>query len=235
MWIGNDILPRSFGNPEPVWIPAPSGGSSYVFLVEAAASSSDTNGVTTASRDTTGANLIVISVGSYNVNTAPTLTDSKSNTWTPLTANAATGIVRVQQFYCYSPSVGSGHTFSANGIGSFPDIAMQAFSGAAASPFDIENANGNTSSLTLQPGSVTPSVNGELLVTAIMFNGVGAVASINSSFSTPVQVMPVVGTSFGFAQSYKIQGTASAENPTWTLTSTDVNGTAANIATFKPV
>ncbi len=57
--------------------------------------------VTTAAIDTTGASLIVINVGS---STSPgALSDSKSNTWTPLTQKTFGGIEGAQLWYAIIP------------------------------------------------------------------------------------------------------------------------------------
>lgn len=182
--------------------------------------------VTTGAVDTTGANLIVISVSSYNSAVAPT--DSKGNTWTPLT-DRLNGAYHERLYYCASPTVGSGHTFTAAGAASYPTICVLAFSGAHATPFDQESGGGAASGTSSQPGSITPSEDNCVLVTGVDF-GAGVAASINGSF-TASSVDYDTSDHMGGGIAYKIQTTAGAENPTWSWTISGVNATA--MASFK--
>ncbi len=67
--------------------------------------------------DTTGANLLIFGV-SYLDGSAPTISDSKSNTWTALTATLPSTSGDIRIYYAKNPTVGAGHTFSATGTGS---------------------------------------------------------------------------------------------------------------------
>lgn len=74
---------------------------------------------TTGAIDTTGATQIAVVVVTQSA-TAPTVSDSKSNTWaqdgTPLQLSSAfSGYVSVWRCTSATPSVGTGHTFTANG------------------------------------------------------------------------------------------------------------------------
>jgi hypothetical protein len=57
----------------------------WAHIASVSAGSSDGISVTTGNIDTSGANLLLASVADYNAESAVTLTDSKGNTWTPLT------------------------------------------------------------------------------------------------------------------------------------------------------
>jgi hypothetical protein len=95
-----------------------------------------------------------------------------------------------------------------------------AFSGANASPFDQENG---VSSGT-QPGSINPSEDGSLIITAhCAFGGAATVAGF-----TTVSTAFAPGTNMAGGMAYYIQPTAAAINPTWSET-----GTLA-IASFLP-
>jgi len=201
------------------------GASAGIALVANTASGTNSGGTTTSAIDTTGANLIVIHVGYFN---APTITDSKGNTWTALTARDP-GISAGRMYYCLNPTVGSGHTFTASGVNSFGTIAVSAFSGVSA--FGSENgAAGNAASIAT--GAVVPSVDGSLVISGITFNTVGSSVSVNASLSILNQVAPVNSANFGVALAYLIQGTAASINPTWTPTTSQELG--ATIATFTP-
>lgn len=229
MFIGNDILPRSFGNPESVWIPAPSGGGNIVFISNTAGTSINSTSVTTPSADTTGANFIAVTVSSFAGSAEPTLSDSKGNTWTGLTAQAG-AVLRQRLFYCVAPTVGTGHTFTVSGASSFPALAIQAFSGVNATPFGTQNGTTDVGG-TINTGSVTPSVNNSLFVTGLAFNNPAATTAIDSSFIKTDSTIPTPADGVGAAMAYKI--TSGAENPQWVVTS-GAGGTSTSIATFTP-
>lgn len=189
------------------------------------------NGGTTASLDSTGGSIVWVAVASYASASAPTLTDSKGNTWTPATAYTAPGSHRVQLFYAVNPTVGSGHTFTLSGTGTYCAIGVLVFSGAkTSSPFDAEN--GASGSSALSTGSVSPAEDDEVLVTAIALDSAASALSVNSGFSTPDIVYFAGGSAYGLGFAYKIQTAKGAENPAWSWTggSTQVAATSASKA-----
>ncbi len=189
-------------------------------VVHAGAPSGDAVSATTAGIDTTGASLLII-CGSF-IGTSATVSDSvggNSNTWTPLTGTL-TGGRSEQLFYCASPTVGSGHTFTVTG--SFPAICVVAFSNTAASPFDQESNNFGG-----QPGSITPSEDNEVLVTGLGHSDATS-QSIDQSFIITDDIANG-GFSVGAAMAYLIETTATAKNPTWTPS----NNGRVSMATFK--
>jgi hypothetical protein len=196
------------------------------------AGSSDSNNVTTSSVNTTGANFLVALVGWYSGG-PPTLSDSKSNLgWTGLNVYSPANDtnVKIQIFYCPSATVGSGHTFKVSSSGLQPSVAVLAFSGVDASPFDQQNgSNASNFGTTIQTGSVTPTTDNQVVIAC--YDGYsGDVSSIDSSF-TLTDHGPYAGHSVAFGIAYLIQTSATAVNPTFTLGASNVN--AAAIATFK--
>lgn len=192
--------------------------------------STTSDGFTTGSFDTTGANFLIVGVA-LSANSGALL-DSYSNIWTPLTQFADVFNDRwIQLFYAKNATVGSGHTFSWSGTGNFPAICFAAFSGVdTSSPFDVENGNTNTLASSTTTGSVTPGSANELLITALEYDD-GNTASIDSGFTITDQ-NPHTGFGWtGIAMAYLIETTATAKNPTWSWTSGANN--AAAIATFK--
>jgi len=184
-------------------------------------------GSTSSAVDTTGADLLV-AVLSYFSSSSKTLTDSKGNTWTQLTRRNQ-GSYSTQIIYSVNPTVGTGHTFTNPG-GSFPALMVAAFSDSnTTAPFDVENGASKTSGTTLQTGSVTPSENNELLIAGIVHDKTGI--TIDSGFTELFDIAYSAGNYMAGGFGYKIQTTAGAENPTFTVAS---SGTAAAaIATFK--
>lgn len=82
---------------------------SYSLIAHAAAGSSTGNAVTSAAIDTRGADLIVLVTARFGLTGSGSvvITDSQSNTWSPLTLyGQASGLETggVQIFYCQSPS-----------------------------------------------------------------------------------------------------------------------------------
>ncbi len=202
-----------------------------IALVASVANSGGTGtSYTTSGIDTTGANLLVVSVAAYNAIFPVTVTDSKSNTWNALGATDNGGSGRQQLFWCTPTTVGSGHTFTVTaGAALYGGLTAMAFSGAAASsPFDVQN--GGTGTGTTSTGSVTPTENGSLLVYGLNIGQVGDYSSV--SIGTTLHSWAHVGSvRFGSAAAYYVQSTAAAINPSFTI-STSVGG-AARIAAFK--
>jgi hypothetical protein len=197
----------------------------------AAAAAVASNNAITAGIDTTGATLLVIAVSSYSVVSAPTVSDSKGNTWLPLTQYSG-GVCRIKLYYCVPGSnVGTGHTVTAASSGSYPSIGFMAFSGTInVSPFDQQNGTSTETAGTTQPGSITPTANNEVCVVASSDSG-GTAGAINLSYIKTDYVAYATGNNFGLCVGYLVQGIAAATNPTLTITS----GTSilSAIASFK--
>lgn len=200
-------------------------------LVASVTAEGSSTGATSSGIDTTGANLITISVGSFNA--AVTVSDSKSNTYTKRTprVNASSGIACL--YDCLNPTVGTGHTFTVSGTGIYAGLVASAFSGAhATASFDVENGAVGASATTYQPGSITPSVDGSLVV----FAGPAGGASSNlSAVSVGTIAGTTVGTSstdYSIGLAYYVQTTAASINPTLTTVSATV--WSGVIASYKP-
>lgn len=188
---------------------------------------------TTSAINTTGSNLIVVGISYSNSLGTPTLSDSKSNTWTPLTVHIESNVSGAAHifYYCSNPSVGSGHTFSLSGATAYASICVAAFGNAkASSPFDVQNGGVQEGGTTVQVGNVTPSENGELLISGIILYDPG-IPTIDSGFTIIDTQQHSGGVNFGSSIAYLIQTSAGSLNPTWTLPASDTS--AGSIATFK--
>lgn len=187
--------------------------------------------VTAGTFDTTGANLIVLVIADYvGFGASPTPTDNQSNTWTGLTAQTGAGSTHCRIWYVYNPTTSATHTFTSPDTGQarFPVILMAAFSGAVASPADQQNGNTDTGT-SLATGSITPSENEELIISGIAFNATGG-ATVNESMTETNDQAYNAGVNMAGVMAYKIQTTATAINPTWTISSSEG---AAVVASFK--
>lgn len=190
--------------------------------------------------NTTGADLLLIAFATY-AGFPPTITDTYSNTWTlALSAsNSGSSNPMGSLYYSASPTVGTGHVFTFNDCYS-TTVAVQAWNGAAASGV-LDQTNSNDAIIgetTFQPGSITPSKAGALVVTSMAtIDNVqpGGPYSINDSFTISDQYGDNSGAAngYGIAFAYLAQSTAEAVNPTWTDAVQSDNGVAL-IASFLP-
>lgn len=188
------------------------------------------SGGTTPAVDTTGASLLVVVIG-YDDGGTPAVSDSKGNTWTPLTAHDS-GSVASRMYYAANPTVGSGHTFTVSGVATISSLCMAAFSGVlTVLPFDVQNGSVTASSTTFLTGSITPAGANELVVAGIG-HGASGVVAIDSGMTITDQVAFSTGNHWGSALAYLVQGAAAAINAKWTVMSTTAAG--AEIAAFKP-
>lgn len=187
--------------------------TTFALIANAGASGTDST-ATTGAINTTGANLLIAHVATFQP-TPAALTDSKGNTWTALTAHSSLGSSESRFYYVASPVTDAAHTFTASGALSYPSITVQAWSGAHASPFDQESgAVGDPPVSSIQPGSLTPSGNNYLVVTGLTFSGMDTVA-INGGFTISDQVNFGTGNNFGGGLASLVQTSAAASNPTW--------------------
>lgn len=190
-------------------------------------SSPGASNVTSDAIDTTGANFIVI--GMLFAGTGPgTISDSKGNTWTALTTF---GTPRFSKpYYCYAPTVGTGHTFTGTAFAA-GSIQVLAFSRITNSPFDSEGGAANTNTTAFQPGPITTTVAKTLVVAFMGREGTLSDLSINNGYTIGNSVAGVAATSYGSGSAYKNMTSVSTENPTFTITTAD--NIFGSMAAFK--
>lgn len=183
---------------------------------------------------TTGATLLVIGIGDSAVG-GFTVSDHLANTWHGLTMQMQSSGSITQWWYAYSSSGGGLITGSdfVTVTGDYPAFVFWAFGSTLTSgPLDQQNGTTNSSASTIQPGSVTPSIGGELVV-ASCAGTLAASYSISAGFTGLVSLPFMGGTNYGGAFAYQIQTTATPVNPTWTITGGPAS-LATSIGTFKP-
>jgi hypothetical protein len=148
------------------------------------------------------------------------ISDSSGNTWTQVeqTYGGSQGIYAA---YVANPTVTSTMTFTVGSGAVNESFVVMGFSGAAtSSPLDatagtVKNSAG--AGTTIQAGSITPSANGEVVITcAGNFPATDSVLSVNSSF-TAVTVPGVNGSYYSTGMAQLVQTSAAATNPTWTM------------------
>lgn len=185
--------------------------------------STNNTSVTTDAIDTSGVNLLVVCLFWEFVDTnkdgSGNFSDSKGNTWQPLTEYKESGSsITTRIRYCINPTVGTNHTFTFDGGGDsiFPALGVTAWSGTSPLFFDDENGATAAGTTTLQTGSVSKDTgrsNG-LYIAAGNSNSAGTSLSIDSSFTVLFDDVST-STSDGAHVAYKLTSNAS-ENPTWT-------------------
>jgi hypothetical protein len=215
----------------PIWTFTTGSGSAASYaLIAHRVDSLGPNGGTGAALNTTGANIIFV-LEAYSNNSGPgVLTDNKGNTWAQLTKQGTNGSGATVLWYAKNAIVGPGHTFTITGSNTYSAIAIAAFSGGnIASPFDTQNGNSLGSSVTVQPGTVTPGAANELIITGLGFTR--APVSVDSGVTILDQAPMAGGQFFGVALGYTIQTAAVPINPTWRQAA--AGQLASTIATFK--
>lgn len=189
------------------------------------------SGGTTGAIDTTGASFLCVSIsGTDYGGTGPAITDSKSNTYSPRTAPVFSGLYFTQIWYVANPTVGTGHTFTFTTAGVGLIMAAAFLGVAVTSPYDVENGT-TGSAQTLQPGSITPGENDEVLITCSMGDASGNVPTVGSGYTIIESNALVGGVNPQGGMAYLIQTSAAASNPTWDGVSSNIYSAA--IASFK--
>lgn len=190
-------------------------------LAHIGAASQDNHSVTTAGapKDTTGASLILLATAATSLPLVPQ--DNLGNIYTPITPSEG-GVLQVWE--CQNPINGPGHFWSMAGNPfTDPSICVLVLAGTLDNALDQQS--GGTGA---QPGSITPSEDGEIVITAMACNGVPA--GVDSGFTVSDSVSS--SSAVGLALATQIQTAAAAENPTWSV----VGGStleATFIASFK--
>jgi hypothetical protein len=198
----------------------------WALVTSLAQGSSDGAGFTTSAIDTTGANLIVVNV-SDNDGTS-TLADSKSNTWT-LAAGPTTVQSCSRLYFCAAtPTVGTGHTFTSGA--QYASLYILAYSGAASSPLDQHAFASQAVAGTINPGSITPTENDELVISGMSDQDGSNPSAIDGGFTIDLRTHIAGGAHFGGGIAHLVQTTAAATNPQWSSASFY---TGATIASFK--
>lgn len=178
------------------------------------------NGGTTSGIDTTGSAFIALALSYYDATSgaiaAGSITDSKGNTYTAAT-NYTSSNHAVRIFYCLSPIVGAGHTFTASVTATYSVLSALAFSVSPAPSF--EAVSGAAGAI---PGSLTPSVDNSLVISAGVGLGSAGALTADGDFTTH-STAGVDGVNVAGGIAYLIQTTAAAANPTWSETSTSTS------------
>ena len=178
--------------------------------------------------------LLVMAVSTWRPGGTPTseaayISDSKGNAWTALDPETAN--TQSQLFYCLSPIVGTGHTFSYDNTSAttFPAIGILGFSDVLG--FDSSSGSSNGSTTSIQPGALTPGDDNSLLITAVSFYPSG-LPTVSSPFGRLIATDYVASSHIGIGVARVVDMAATSRNPTWSrATAMD---TGCTMAVFSP-
>jgi hypothetical protein len=168
--------------------------------------------------DTSSASLLVAACGSYG---AVAITDSKGNTWNPLTAKT-NGYGGILQLFWTVPTVkGTGHTFRNTGVD--PSLIVAAFSGTdTVSPFDKESGAINAATTNDEaPGAVTPTNDNSLVIGASTFSGAALWSAVDGGYTDLKHFNQIGSQAIGLSTQYVIQGVKASANAGATANSSD--------------
>lgn len=194
-------------------------------LVASVTKAAGPDGTVSAAIDTTGAKLLIFSISYFAL---ASVSDSKGNTWIPLTQRSGGSGIFHRFYYVLNPIVGPGHTFSIFGVNGFQGFVVHAYSGNSIS-FVSENGAGGTATTSASTGNVTPTINNSLIASGLAIGDVQT-PSINLGFTSTLSP-GVAGNSLICTLAYLIQTTAAAVNPTWSWSISSVYATS--IAVFS--
>lgn len=192
------------------------------------------NGATTTGINSTGGNLAIIGISAYrysNFGGSP-VSDNFGNTYTAgSVANGSSSGASVQLWYCYNPTVGSGHTATVAGTNTLSTVVLAVYSGATSSPLDQQAAHESNSGTTIAAGSITPLQNNELIIAYVGADATNTFTA-PTGFTIDAQGAGSSGNYIGSAIAHQIQTTATPVNPTWSVVA-PFSANSAVIASFK--
>jgi hypothetical protein len=175
------------------------------------------NVVVTSPVDTTGANFIALFV-TYAAGT-PSVSDSYGNTWTYILDQGSAGNKNFL-WVCYNPTAGPGHTFTATITPGSPlcPVLTAAYFDDVISGVDQTAKLVDAFGTTLDPGPITPTANGELILSMCGTNSGCDGMGITSPF-TLLYAHDEMGSFYpGSATAYYYQPTAGALTAHWSGT-----------------
>lgn len=184
--------------------------------------------------NSTGATLIVFHVSRNTESCA--ISDNKGNTFT-LIQSVTSGTMVSEIYYCIPPAANTGvnHYFIYQACvppGAMPSIDVMVLSATnISSPIDQQNSAAISSALSGQPGSITPTANNEIVITAVNANTSTAAPIISAGYTVSSSINFTAGRHVASGMAYSLQTLAAATNPTWTYGSSTIS--AQNIVSFR--
>ncbi|MBX2906157.1 MAG: hypothetical protein KF744_08975 [Taibaiella sp.] len=184
------------------------------------------------------ASAIVFAVTDYTVATIGSMTDDQGNTYTNL-LSVSNGTYRVTFWGAKARHTAAAtratYTTAAFAYSTIHGITLGNVDTSGASFVDQTNGSATGFGFVKQPGSITPTMNNSMVLTAVNSAGAGGAASpptVSSPYIITGASDYLAGAHFSGGMAQYIQGTAAATNPTWT--GVNNNQYAAIIMNVKP-
>jgi hypothetical protein len=224
------------------FVPKASGGGGVTWTLENSAQqagSGSSASTSISSFSGTSANLLVVGVDDYEVNTLGSVaTTSPTNSLTQGPTVELTGGVRCTLFYILNPSVGSSMTITytaGSGSDAYAGMVAEAWKssgGTGSGSYDQHNSNSTSSQVTtLGSGSITPSVDNELIVSVFGGNLAGTLNSPSINTGTIDETFLASGSTYGVTEAYyKDQATSAFDS---TASWTSATAACAVVASFE--
>jgi len=191
--------------------------------------------------NTNKANLFVAMINHLTSAGTVTLGDTingaaTGNVWIPLTTRTCgAGAYTQKLYYCVNPITGPNHEFTVNSTSNMQGLfVVDAFRTANTVPFDLDISASGGSVTTISSGSLTPSIDGSLIIATSLVQGAATVVGIDTSSGFSASAISYTPARLGGGFSYKVQTSKSAENPVWTFTGGSIGGCIATLTAFKP-
>ncbi len=190
------------------WVPAIAitGGGTPALIASDIASASDTGSF--PARDMTGANAIAVFVKWFSGGTFTNVTDDSGTTYT-----AGSGDSDGRWYVALNATVDSSVTVTVNGTTLFFNAVMFAVSNVATSSATDGYSRATIQSSPAGAGSITPTTNGCMLLSAILWDNPATLPSVDSGFTK------ISESNVYIDGATLVQTTAAAINPQWTWTS----------------
>jgi hypothetical protein len=217
-------------------ITASTGGGPIALIAHTLLDTNNTYPATSSAINCTGANFVAVGIDNYNAPVSGmSISDSQSHSFSfspdytsiadPEVGIAYVGNISGASSYTVTVNSGSGAAYATVFVACFSNVATSSI-------IDQHNGQYNVSAITIQPGSVLPGANNELILTLLGDNNMGNTYSIDSSFTITDQQSHQPN-SFGGAFAYLVQTTAASVDPTWASVASTVMHCQATIVTFK--
>lgn len=188
------------------------------------------NGFTLGPYNTGSANFFAFLV-SYE-GSAPTVSDSASNTWIGLTA-CGTGNNKIRTYYAYNATPNASHSFTVTGTSSVSSGVIFWASGVktSADPFDDDSCGTVAQATRRRGGQVLPTENSELIITGVALDNGPATVTVDSGFTNQETRLFSPGTHYGVSAASRVATYVNTYNPQFVLDSQAWS--TAYTATFK--
>lgn len=190
---------------------------------------------TPAAVNLTGATLIVVGVGSYD--NTPTVSFSPAQTYLATSLYSGISHMKLKMFYVYNPNINTSQSVTCSM--QYGSCFIRVYNGTVTLSSVLDGQSGGHGGpgacLSVQPGAITPTGAGNLIVDMVTdLTNSGTTYAIDSGFSTPDTNPFVNGQSEPAAISDLSDSSTSPVNPTWTLVGSQSDCTSMQ-AGFKLV